>query len=239
MMKASHYFITQTETCAKGICKVTGEPKAHVKVINNVLPAVFKTLDNTPIKEDDNINIACVGAATTHKNIDIIPDLLKELVTLGINNVRIHATLPFDEPILSKINKKLNFYGLGDMLINHGRLSQKELGEMYRRCQFCFLPTLLEVFSASTIEAMYFNLPIVATDFQFNSDILVDSCLYYEPKNAKSAAKQFANLIADKQLQEVCKERMQKQLTKYGDYDAHLNAIKEFLIKVADHTIEK
>ena len=107
---------------------------------------------------------------------------------------------------------------------------------MYQRCQLCFLPTLLEVFSASTVEAMYFNLPIVATDFPFNTEVLADSCLYYEPKNAKEAAKQFAKLISDRALQEKLKEKMKIQLGKYGDCDKHFNAIKEYLLEVANVT---
>lgn len=233
MMKAAHYFITQTETCAEGIRRVTGEPEEHVKVVHNVLPAIFKQVENTPIIEDDYINIACVGAATTHKNFDIIPDVIKELDDLGLHNVRIHVTLPSDEPTLGKVTSKLEYLGLSERLVNHGRLAQKDLAEMYRRCQFCFLPTLLEVFSASTVEAMYFNLPIVATNFPFNTEVLADACLYYEPKNAKDAAKQFAKLIADKELQATLRERMARQLAIYGDYDAHFNAIKDFLIKAA------
>lgn len=237
MMKAAHYFITQTETCAEGILRVTGEPKEHVKVVHNVLPAIFKLVENTPIVEDDYINIACVGAATTHKNFDIIPDVIRELDNLGLNKVRIHVTLPSDEPTLKKVTAKLEKYGLGERLVNHGRLAQKDLAEMYRRCQLCFLPTLLEVFSASTVEAMYFNLPIVATDFPFNTEVLADACLYYEPKNAKDAADKFAKLIADKELQATMRERMARQLAIYGDYDAHFNAIKDYLIKVAKKEI--
>lgn len=237
MMKVAHYFITQTKTCAEGIRRVTGEPEEHVKVVHNVLPAIFKQVENTPIVEDEYINIACVGAATTHKNFDIIPDVIKELDDLGINNVRIHVTLPSDEPTLGKVSAKLKKYGLNERLINHGRLAQKDLAEMYRRCQFCFLPTLLEVFSASTVEAMYFNLSIVATNFPFNTEVLADACLYYEPKNAKDAAKQFAKLIADKELQATMRERMARQLTIYGDYDAHFNAIKDYLIKVAKRDV--
>lgn len=237
MMKAAHYFITQTETCAEGIRRVTGEPNGHVKVVHNVLPAIFKQIDTTPVVENDFINIACVGAATTHKNFDIIPDVIKELDALGFSNVKIHVTLPSDEPTLGKVISKLEYLGLSERLVNHGRLAQKDLAEMYRRCQFCFLPTLLEVFSASTVEAMYFNLPIVATNFPFNTEVLADACLYYEPKNAKDAAKQFAKLIADKELQATMRERMARQLAIYGDYDAHFNAIKDFLIKVAKKEI--
>ena len=237
MMKDAHYFITQTETCAEGIKNVTGESSSHVKVVPNVLPAVFKSFDNTHISEDKLIHIACVGAATTHKNFDIIPDVLNELRAHGMGNVRIHVTLPSDEPTLGIVMKKIRQYNLDDMFVNHGRLSQKELGEMYRRCNFSFLPTLLEVFSASTIESMYFNLPIVATDFPFNKEVLADSCLYYKPKNATEAASRLIELISNTELQEELKLKMQARLALYGDYDAHFNAIKDFLVKIGNNKL--
>ena len=237
LMKAAYAFVTQTETTKKGIMRITGKPTEKVCVVNNVLPGVFKTMDNTPIVEDDWINVACVGAPVPHKNMDIIPDVIDELAKIGIKNVRFHTTIPVDNPMMAKVVDRCAELGYKDRLINHGRVSQKELGEMYRRCQFCFLPTLLEVFSASTVEAMYFNLPIIATDFPFNTEVLADACLYYEPKNAKDAANQLAKMIADKELQATMRERMARQLAIYGDYDAHFNAIKEYLVKVATKEI--
>lgn len=237
LMKAAYAFVTQTETTKKGIMRITGKSTEKVCVVNNVLPGVFKTMDNTPIVEDDWINVACVGAPVPHKNMDIIPNVIDELAKIGIKNVRFHTTIPVDNPMMAKVVDRCAELGYKDRLINHGRVSQKELGEMYRRCQFCFLPTLLEVFSASTVEAMYFNLPIIATDFPFNTEVLADACLYYEPKNAKDAANQLAKMIADKELQATMRERMARQLAIYGDYDAHFNAIKEYLVKVATKEI--
>lgn len=234
LMKKVHFFITQTETTKQGILRITGEHENHVRVVNNVLPSAFKNMDNTPIVEDDWINIACVGNPVPHKNFDIIPDVLNELKRLGIKNVRFHTTIPFDHPLNNKLEKQLVELGMMENWKNHGRVSQKELGAMYQRCQLCFLPTLLEVFSASTVEAMYFNLPIVATDFPFNTEVLADSCLYYGPKNAEEAAQQFAKLIQDKVLQDKLKAKMAIQLAKYGDYDKHFNAIKGFLSEVAN-----
>lgn len=237
LMKAAYAFVTQTETTKKGIMRITGKPTEKVCVVNNVLPGVFKKMDNTPVIEDDWINVACVGAPVPHKNMDIIPDVIAELARLGIENVRFHTTIPVDNPMIAKVVDRCAELGYKERIVNHGRVTQKELGEMYRRCQLCFLPTLLEVFSASTVEAMYFNLPIIATDFPFNTEVLADACLYYEPKNAKEAAKQLAKMIADKELQATMRERMARQLAIYGDYDAHFNAIKDYLIKVAKNEI--
>lgn len=234
LMRAAYAFITQTETTKKGIMRITGKSSEKVCVVSNVLPGVFKSMDNTPIVEDDYVNIACVGNPVPHKNFDILPDVLIELKNKGINNVRFHTTIPFNDPLNIKLGKKIVELGMMNNWKNHGRISQKELGVMYQHCQLCFLPTLLEVFSASTVEAMFFQLPIVATNFPFNTEVLADSCLYYEPKNAKEAAKQIATLISNNELQEKLKEKMQDQLVKYGNYDKHFNAIKEYLVEVAN-----
>lgn len=233
LMKSAYAFITQTETTKKGIMRITGKPSERICVVNNVLPGVFKNMDTTPIREDEWINVACVGNPVPHKNFDILPKVIKELYNMGINNVRFHTTIPCDSPMIDKVIKPLEKNGFQYRIINHGRITQTELGEMYRRCQLCFLPTLLEVFSASTVEAMYYGLPIVATDFDFNKEVLGDSSLYYEPKNAKDAAILFAKLISDECLQEECKKKMKKQLIKFNDYDAHFNAIKDFVMNIA------
>ncbi len=237
LMRKAHFFITQTETTKQGILRITGESSNHVCVVNNVLPSAFENMDNTPIVEDDWINVACVGNPVSHKNFDIIPSVLMHLREMGVNNVCFHTTIPFDHPLNKILSNQLGLMGMQENWVNHGRISQKELGAMYQRCQLSFLPTLLEVFSASTVEAMYFNLPIVATNFDFNTDVLADSCLYYDPKNAKDAATQFAKLIADTNLQDELKAKMQIQLKKYGNYDEHFKAIKDFLIRVAKKDI--
>ena len=239
LMKAAHWFITQTETCKNGIVRVTGEPEDHVKVVSNVLPGVFKNMDTTPIEDAKWINVACVGNPVPHKNFDIIPTLIQELKNLGLSNVRFHTTIPFDAILAKQIESQLAKYGLAGHWVNHGRVSQTELGDMYRHCQLCFLPTLLEVFSASTVEAMFFGLPIIASDFDFNKEVLGDGCLYYEPKNAKDAAKQFARLIADKDLQSKFKSIMNERLKIYGDYNVHFNSIKDFLVRVVKEASSK
>ena len=234
LMKNAYAFITQTETTKRGIIRITGLPSIKVCVVNNVLPNIFKTLDTTEIRNLEWIDVACVGAPIPHKNFDILPNLLIELEKLGIHNVRFHTTIPSDSALLSRIMNVLRDRNIENHIINHGRISQEQLGEVYSRCQFCFLPTLLEVFSASMIEAMYYRLPIVATNFEFNSDVLGDSCLYYEPKNATDAAHQFEKLIKDEKLQEQCKVKMQKILSDYDDYAVHFESIKKFLIDTSE-----
>ena len=238
LMRKAQFFITQSQTCKNGIVKITGVNDNQVCVVSNVLPAAFRYADRTAISVDDNyIHVACIGNPFPHKNFDILPDVLNELKKSGIENVKFHVTIPKVSLVWDTIERKLNVYDIKGRVITHGRCSQQELIDIYRRCQFCFLPTLLEVFSASAIEAMYFHLPTVATELPFNTEVFEDSCLYCEPNNAKSAADQLIQLISDKELQGQFIKKMETRLKMYGNYDDHFNSIMEFLVKAAKKQI--
>ena len=234
MMRKAQYFVTQTETTKQGILRIAGVKSENVKVVPNVLPAIFNALPNTLLRPEDNwIDIACVGNTSAHKNLDIIPCVLVELRDKGVENVRFHVTIP-SGPVWNKMQNALQRIGMNDRVVTHGRCSQIELADMYRHCQLCFLPTLLEVFSASTLEAMYFHLPIVATDFDFNREVMGEACLYYEPRNASEAARRIKEYIDNPLLQQEMKEWMPKRLQLFSDYDRHFNDILEFLVKVGE-----
>ena len=238
MMRVAKYFITQSETTRKGILRITGTAPENVVVVKNVLPQIFKGLINTPKPQDGSwIDIACVGAPVPHKNFAILPDVLKALKAIGVDNVRFRVTIPSSNVLLKTYQERLSQYGLEDRIISHGRCSQIELAEIYRQCRLCFLPTLLEVFSASTLEAMYFRLPVVATDFDFNTEVMGDSCLYYEPMNARAAAAQIKKYVEDEALREEMKLKMDERLKLFSDYDKHFNDILAFLVKVGEGKI--
>jgi len=161
------------------------------------------------------------------------------LKEMGVGNVRFHVTIPEDDPMWAVICGKMKAKGLTESIINHGRTPQKDLAEMYRRCTLCFLPTLLEVFSVSTLEAMFFDLKIVATDFPFNREVLDDAALYYEPMNAQQAATQLKRLMEDENLKKELSERMKRQLAQYSDYDQHFNDIVDFVVQVGQKRIKE
>ena len=170
--------------------------------------------------------------------MEIIPDVIKALKQkYGIENVSFHTTLPEDSGVWWRINKELTACGLEENVVNHGNMRLSDLAEMYRHCRFCFLPTVLETFSASTIEAMYFDLKTVASDLPFNKEVMQDSCLYFEPMNPESAAEMLARLITDNELQSVLSYKMKERLKNYTDFRKYYNDTVDFLVKVANNEI--
>lgn len=231
LMRHNQYFITQAEATKKGIIRITGVPEDHVKVISNVLPATIASSDNTRYAPDkDWIDIACVGTPMSHKNQIIVPEVIVALEKkYGIKNIRFHLTMRPDNNNSQRVLNRIKQLEVEDRVVNHGQIPQKELIEVYKECQYAFLPTLLEVFSATSLEAMYFDLPIVATDFPFNKNVIGDAGLYCIPNDAEDAADKLYTLIHDEQLRSLLSTRMKNQLQIFNKHQEHFASIIEFL----------
>lgn len=235
LLHKAKYVVTQSEVVGRGLKKQLGLSDNNVKVVSNVLPRVFQSVKVCKQCDDKFIDIACVAAPFPHKNLVIIPKVLRVLKEeYGFDNIRFHLTIPEDDPILQKIVSECSLFGLGGSIVNHGRCPQKQLVEIYNRCLLCFLPSLLETFSATSLEAMYFQLPVVATNFDFNHEILGDSCLYYDPLDAEEAATQIKRIVEEECLRNELKRKMENRLVQYSDYGKHFNDILAFLIKVGE-----
>lgn len=71
-------------------------------------------------------------------------------------------------------------------IVNVGPLPQEALAGYYRHCQALILPTLLESFSGTYLEAMQFGCPILTSDLDFARVICGDAALYFDPWNPAS-----------------------------------------------------
>ena len=234
LLRKAQYIITQTETVKAGLLRVTGLPEDRVKVVPNVLPAVLQDIDSAPQESESRwIDFAAVGGQMPHKNFEIIPEVLTILEKkYQLGNVRFHTTLPVESDVWKRIERELRNRGLEEHVVNYGNMRLTELATLYRRCRYCFLPSVLETFSASTIEAMYFDLKTVASDLPFNKEVMQDACLYFEPMNAESAAKQIAGLVADKTLQDELSAKMKDRLKHYVDFKKYYDDTVDFLVRV-------
>lgn len=234
IIRNNSYFITQAEATKNGIIRITGVQDNHVKVISNVLPAAIASSDNTKYpQEKDWIDIACVGTPMSHKNLICVPDVIKVFENkYGMKNIRFHLTMRPDYEVSKRVLNRIKALGVEDRVVNHGQITQKELVEVYRHCQYAFLPTLLEVFSATSLEAMFFDLPIVATDLPFNRDVIGDAGLYCKPCDAEDAAGKLYAVINDEALRQTLSIRMKEQLKKYNKHQENFVTTVEFLKNV-------
>ncbi|MCI5056682.1 glycosyltransferase [Phaeodactylibacter sp.] len=144
-------------------------------------------------KEPDRFRFLTLSSYYPHKNLELIPAVLKELHQRGISTVDFVLTLK---------NKDFQAH-IGDHpnIINVGPVPPPEGPGLYAECDGMFLPTLAECFSASYPEAMKMEKPIITTDLGFAKSICQKAALYFTPRNALSAANAIEKLVRDKKLQ--------------------------------------
>lgn len=235
MLRHAEFIITQSETVRKGLLKITGLPKESVYVVPNVLPKVFKEAIVSKRLDEKWVDVNCAAAPVPHKNLDIIPDVLNVLKEkYNITNVRFHLTIPDGDPILNNVLYRGSKIGLCDNIVNHGRCTQQQLIPLYNQCSICLLSTLLETFSASSLEAMYFRQLIVATNYEFNREVVGDAGLYYTPTNAIDAADKIAEVILNKNLQSELYKKMSERIIFFDSYSEHFGKTISFLESIVN-----
>jgi glycosyltransferase involved in cell wall biosynthesis len=235
LMQKSKYFFTQSETLKRGIKEIAKVPSENIKVVSNVLPATFNNSKIEKRELKDKVNIVYVSAPHPHKKNDIIPFVAKCLVEkYKIKNFRFYITIPKNHPYLDIFNGLLHTLKVEDFVENVGYKKQDELIELYNNSHIGFFPSLLETFSATLLEYMYFQLPIVASDFNFNTEVSKDAALYFEPNNVEEAAEKLYLLMTDRKQYNNLVEKSKYVLIEFSDYNDHFNQTVDFLLDVIE-----
>lgn len=194
IISRGRYFVTQSKTAKNGILKLTNGSESDIAVIPNSLSEDFKRVVHFNDTLDVNY-IFCLAAPYPHKNVHKIPYLARILLDKGLNNFKFVVTIPHSDPFLNYFNNRCDFFGVKDWVLNVGKINQLECRDWYLKSKIVFLPTYLETFSATILEALYLKVPIVTTNFSFNRDISEDYALYFEPDNWDQAANYIIKLI--------------------------------------------
>jgi glycosyltransferase involved in cell wall biosynthesis len=188
-------YVTQTDDVNKRVKKLLNT--RHVYTVSNTANSFFdnweKYKNKLPAGRNNTFRFICISSYYNHKNLDLIPLVLKKLSDCGVKNVEFVTTLK-DKDFKQKIGSHKN-------IINVGPVKPKECPSLYKECDALFLPTLAECFSASYPEAMIMEKPIITTDLPFAKSICGPAALYFKPQNAKDATSKIKKLINDKELQ--------------------------------------
>jgi len=205
-------YIVQTDDVNQRVRKALKTDKVYTvsNTHNGFFNNFVKYEINLPPKGEGEIRFLTLSSYYRHKNIEIIPAIIKELNQRGLNNVKFMLTL--ENSTFSTIFKNSDTKDI----INVGPVRPEECPSLYNECDYMFMPSLAECFSASYPEAMVMKKPIVTTDLPFARNICDNAALYYTPMDGKSAADTIVTVIKDENLRETLIKNGLKRL-KYFD----------------------
>ncbi|QHS58240.1 glycosyltransferase [Chitinophaga agri] len=174
----------QTNTMRKRISSIYKIPKEDIHVIPNAVSFTsFKKgrAGSTAVKGHQQIRLLFLSKYFPHKNFEILFKVGLEIVSRGLP-IRISVTIDEEENEGSKrFIETIKAMGLHEVIINKGNVRLEEIAAAYDEHDGLFLPTLLESFSGSYIEAMYFSRPIFTSDMDFAREVCRDAAYYFNP----------------------------------------------------------
>ena len=99
-----------------------------------------------------------VGRLTSEKQVDVMLDALAKLPP------EIHADLVGGGDRVPDLQRQVTRLGITDRVVFHGQVPDAELREIYTRASIFVMPSIAELQSIATLEAMASGLVIVAAD---------------------------------------------------------------------------
>jgi len=137
-----------------------------------------------------------------HKNLEILIKTFKKH-SEKLNGVRCIITISSEQH--KKAQNFLNDIEKNDLqeyIVNVGPLEEEKLTGYFYNSDALFFPTLLESFSATYLEAMYFGLPILTSDLDFARYICNDAAVYFDPWDTEDVVEKIILMKNNLQLRE-------------------------------------
>lgn len=197
-LKQADAWVTESPAVKEGMHQRLGLPRDRIAVVSNTCAQpYFEHSRRAPFPSlKQKVRLLCFSAPYPHKCIDVIPAVAKELsARLPDRNFEFAVTLPHDDPLWRKIEADARRLGVASRIVNRGPILVADGPALYRDCHVCFMPTILECFTATYPEAMAMGLPIVTSDLDFARAVCGDAAVYFRPRDAADAAEQLQQLL--------------------------------------------
>lgn len=239
----AHMVFCQTNAMISRLRKVCGYrgpvelcPKAvSIDIIEESSPSPPSSL--APFT--DKFRLFCLTKYYAHKNLEGLVETFCRFRHELQDCIVLLTISPQQGRKARRLLARIEQEGLQDMVVNVGPLPQSELGAYYQHCDALILPTFLESFSGTYLEAMRFGCPILTSDLEFAHEICVDSAIYFDPWNVSSMKDAVLRLKNNpdigRRLVRLGREQLQKFPTSWDDIARHVLRHLDSLAKGASY----
>jgi len=221
-------FWVETVTAQKGLAKKLNIDETKIHVVPNTINPLFSPLTHLP--PETPLKFLYLSAFYKHKNhlflVDVAQAFKKKYPAL---NFKFVVSLPPQEYPFSELMRQANQRDLGNHFETLGYLNIKECAQAYADCHVVFHPSLLEVFSATYLEAFAAQRPLVVTDLDFAHEICGPAAIYFNPISAEDAADSLYTAATDEHLREKMIKMGLAQLGLYPKTDEKCHRLVQLI----------
>jgi glycosyltransferase involved in cell wall biosynthesis len=232
-LKASD-FVFQTKYAKDTFKRRSKIKEERLNVISNAFDLSLRDYFNQETNtiqnsKESEITILCPGAGHLHKGFQFIPEIAKELKNISNKKFKFVLTLPFDSQLWLHIKSEIERLNLKECITNHGPYKYTNLKNLLKTCNIVFVPSLLETFSASYLEAMCAKKKLVAADKNFAREVCRNYATYIKPQDGIGTAKAINEIFSNINITKEELALSNEILSNYGNQDQRFEKIKALI----------
>jgi glycosyltransferase involved in cell wall biosynthesis len=177
------------------------------------------------------IRLLCLSKYYVHKNLEIILKMA-EIIRQKKLNITITTTMEANENKGSQnFLHAIKENSFENIIINIGHVNIDNVAKVYSTHNGLFLPTLLESFSGTYIESMYFEKPVFTSDLDFAHDVCKDAAFYFNPFDANNILEVIVNAFKNPESIKQKVELGIKYLSEYKTWDEIGKVLEDQLLR--------
>jgi glycosyltransferase involved in cell wall biosynthesis len=206
-----------------------------IKIIPNAIDLeLFKELDNNSYEnKKEYFTFLYIGPIIKRKGLKW---LIKAFKIVKKENSQIKLILVGEGDHKKYLEEMVNDMGLQDSVEFKGRIDDKiKIATYYKNSDVFVLPSLSEGLPTVILEAMYFGLPVIATDILGIKEHFEDYAILVPPRNEKELAYAMINLLDDSILNIAIKssEKFKKLIETRYSWDSVAKQYEEIYKKLS------
>lgn len=224
-------YVTETMVMKQRFCSAFKCVPDSIDVVSNCLSPYFSNVSDLKydvLEKVDGIKFLTISHNYPHKNLESICEVGKLLREMGYKFIFVVTFTEQQYDVMSDVFK--------DFTYNWGPVDLRDCPKLYNSCDALYLPTLIECFSVSYLEAMAMKKPILTSDLPFAHDVCGKSAFYFDPYNRNDIAltiSKFIDLYVNSPDEiDLIVESYEGILLKFGDNEQRVNSYLKILEKM-------
>ncbi|MBN2569933.1 MAG: glycosyltransferase [Deltaproteobacteria bacterium] len=167
----------------------------------------------------------------SHKNIEVFLPLAKKIKALNLPYCIVVTIAPEQHKRAKTFLNTVKKESLDETIVNVGPVAMMRVPSLYAQTDALLMPTLLESFSGTYVEAMFHQKIILTSDLDFAKDVCGGAALYFDPVNSDSIL-DTVNVAFDgdamrKSKIDEGKNRLSQMLTWKQAFDKYQNLLEK------------
>ena len=222
VLKTTDLLFCQTPVMRQRISKYYNYNAEDIKILPNATSFYLKSSNDDRANKkpdgvaEDEFNCLILTKYYNHKNPEIILETCLNFAK-DMDGIRFITTVeegngPHARRYIEKISRNQD---LNRRIKNIGPIIHEDLESYYKNIQLVIMPTLIESFSVTYLEAMAYGVPILTTDLDFARYICDSAAVYYDPWKKGDFVEKLLKLKSDAEFRNKLTAAGYNQLKKF------------------------